>query len=148
MSELNSYMHNFREFQGYWFSIQEKIEDLELGVLGDRLDSGNLEPHEFIGNDMAALGDPGWVIYEDIHEHGEAEVAHFLVEDAISEGEPKKAGVYWEKFQEADEALENAEDQIFSRLDEAGMEDKYVDHIRNQYEEHVEPLLDGSMFEE
>ena len=148
MAEMNSHVGNFREFQDYWFDLQEKIDAYGSPVEGQKLDSDNFDNYEIIGHSMAHLGDPGWSIYEDIDEHGEAEVAHFLVENAIERGCPEQAGVYWEMFQEADEALRNPEDEILSELDDKGMSQEGLDHIMDQYEEHVEPLLDGSMFED
>ncbi len=107
MSELNSYTHNFREFQHYWFDLQEKIDSYARPIPGRKLDSDNYEPHELMAHSMTALGDPGQAIYGDIHEHGENEVENFLVEDAEGKDEAEEADVYWQQFQEADQALRN-----------------------------------------
>lgn len=148
MAELSSYMRNFREFQDYWFDLQERTDAYGSPIEGDRLDSDGFEPHELMGHSVTALGDPGWAIYEDIHEYGEAEVVQFLVEDAIENDSPEKAGVYWNQFQKADSILRNPEEELFPELNDSGMSEEEINHVREQYEQHVEPLLDGSMFEE
>lgn len=139
-------MDEFREFQDYWFNLQEKIDAYGTPIQGERLQSDKFEPHELISQSIASLGDPGYTIYEKIDEHGEAKTIQFLIEDSIRRAEPEKAGLYWEKFEEADKALRNPEDSIFSRLEESGMAEEKVDYVRRGYQLHIEPLLDGSTF--
>jgi hypothetical protein len=139
----------FDEFFEYFFDLEEMLSDYEEGRMDTkRFEGDRFERYERLGHKMAHLGDPGWAIYEDIDQYGEAEVLKALTEDLIEKGEEQRAGSYWRQFQEADGTLRNPETNIYDRLEDAGMEPENIDHVRNQYEEHFAPLLDGSMYEE
>lgn len=123
------------------------LEDFEE----ERLDSKQLkgdsfEPHELMGHRIAALGDPGWAIYEDIDSYGQGDVLLALTEDLIEKDEEELVGSYWRQFQEADTDLNNPDEHIYSRLDEAGMDEENIQYLEDEYEQHIQPILEGTAF--
>lgn len=149
MTESSVTVRTFDEFFEYFFDLEEMLTDYEEGRMDTkRFEGDRFENYERIAHKIAHLGDPGWAIYEEINEYGEADVRLALTQDLMEKGDEESDGHYWRQFKEADEMLRNPETNIYERLKDAGMEPENVDNVREQYEEHFAPLLDGSMFEE
>lgn len=149
MSDIPVNKVQFDELFEYFFDFEEMMEDYENGRIDTkRFEGDGFEVHERIGHKFAAMGDPGWSIYEMVDESGEAEVLLELTEDLMEKGEEEHAGHYWRQFQEVDSTLRNPEEEIYSPLRDAGMNDDEVAYLEDEYQEHIEPLLDGTMFED
>lgn len=141
MSEVETTAKDFEKFDKYYSYLLGGLRGLSNGELEENGENDGRTVVESFAKQFAKINNPASQIYQDIAEYGEWEVKQSVTETAPKMNEYRPPSVCWTELVEADKRLRNPEDGIYYFLRDAGISDKNIDYLHQEYQEQIEPFI-------